>query len=76
MKKAYGDTHIATINLPSQVEKTHLHSKIRVGWIVCRLREQISVRKWIIDNSGKAAVVACRNHSIEGTNGNVENGFT
>ena len=46
MKKAYGGTQTAIISLPAESAiKLITAGKVRVGWVVCRLREQISLKR-------------------------------
>ena len=41
LRKAYSGTQTATIGLPSEVAKRALDAgKIRIGWVVCRIREK------------------------------------
>ncbi|CAD7080111.1 unnamed protein product [Hermetia illucens] len=59
LRKAYGDTQIASISLPIEAAKKAIAvGKVRIGWVVCRLREQSPVHKcdkcWQVGHIAKA----------------------
>ena len=46
LRKAYGNTQTATLRLPvDAAQKLLAAGKVRIGWVVCRLREQISLKR-------------------------------
>lgn len=46
LKKAYGETQIATMSLPGEAAKKLLElGKLRIGWTICRIRERIELKK-------------------------------
>lgn len=46
LRKAYGETQIATINLPGEeANKMIKAGKIKIGWTVCRIRERTVLKK-------------------------------
>lgn len=46
LRKAYGETQIATINLPGEdANKMMKAGKIKIGWTVCRIRERTVLKK-------------------------------
>lgn len=59
LRKAYGDTQIASISLPVEAAKKAIAAgKVRIGWVVCRIREQSQVHKcfkcWQLGHIAKA----------------------
>ncbi|CAD7089637.1 unnamed protein product [Hermetia illucens] len=46
LRKAYGGTQTATISLPTEAAfKLLVAGKVKIGWVVCRLREQVSLKR-------------------------------
>ncbi|CAD7081162.1 unnamed protein product [Hermetia illucens] len=46
LRKAYGGTQTATIRVPAEAAQMLLAAgRVRIGWVVCRLREQISLKR-------------------------------
>ena len=46
LRKAYGGTQTASISLTLEAAKRAITaSKVRIGWVVCRLREQITLKR-------------------------------
>lgn len=42
MRKAFGDTQTAVVRLPAEIAARAIDvAKIRIGWVVCRIREKI-----------------------------------
>lgn len=81
MRKAYGGTQTATISLGAGLAKQLLQiSKIRIGWVVCRIREKMRPLRCFkcldfghtaykcksqIDNTGKCLQCGENGHKIE-----------
>lgn len=46
LRKAYGGTQTATMNLPAENASKLLDAKrIKIGWVICRIRERILLKK-------------------------------
>lgn len=46
IRQAYGGTQIAVVSLPAEVAKKAIQvEKIRVGWVVCRIREKMRLTR-------------------------------
>lgn len=46
LREAYGSIQMAAMRIPLQaLQKLLSADKVRIGWVVCRLREQILLKK-------------------------------
>lgn len=46
LRRSYGDTQSAVVSLPIGIgRKALMVGKIRIGWVICRIREQVTLKK-------------------------------